>query len=174
MARRYGVAWIGRELERLWGVPAAQRHTRARPRYKDFGEAPNDGPNKLYKFATRVRRGQPKFRKNLLRLYNNRRAVTGTGPPEVLEAAHIVRHAETGLNHSDNGLLLRADIHYLFDAGLLAIKPDTLEIQLCESLLDTPYERFNGEKLRERNDGSSPASTYLAQRWNQAAMAESP
>lgn len=137
----------------------------ARPVYHDFGEAPDDDPARLARFARRVRRGQPKFRKNLLALYGGRCAVSGWGPESVLEAAHILLHAHSGLNRSENGILLRADLHGLFDDGLLKIDPDTLTVVLDLSLRDTPYWPLNGAALRPRRDGSHPSREYLRQRW---------
>ncbi|HEY0015492.1 MAG TPA: HNH endonuclease [Longimicrobium sp.] len=137
----------------------------AKPVYQDFGEAPDDDPARLARFARRVRRGQPKFRKNLLTLYGGRCAVSGWGPESVLEAAHIRLHAHSGLNRSENGILLRADLHGLFDDGLLKIDPDTLTVVLDPSLRDTPYWPLNGAALRPRRDGSHPSREYLRQRW---------
>jgi len=133
----------------------------SKPIYDDFGEAPDDDPDELRKFAAKVRKGQPKFRKNLLRLYDNRCAITGTGPKEVLEAVHILSHAETGINKTENGLLLRADLHDLFDANLLKINPDTLRVELDPKLKDTGYWKHQGVELRSRTDGSEPNRNYL-------------
>lgn len=133
--------------------------------YRDFGEAPDDDPARLAQFARRVRRGQAKFRKNLLRLYGERCAVSGWGPESVLEAAHILLHADSGLNHSENGILLRADLHSLFDDGLLKIDPSTLTVVLDPSLSKTPYWPLNGSTLRPRLDDSHPSREYLQQRW---------
>jgi hypothetical protein len=136
-----------------------------RPSYEAFGEAPDDDPAALTRFARRVRRGQPKFRKNLLRLYEARCAVSGWGPESVLEAAHILLHANSGLNRSDNGILLRSDLHSLFDDGLLRIDPSTLSIVLHPSLEHTPYWPLNGTTLRPRVDATQPSREYLRERW---------
>jgi predicted restriction endonuclease len=133
----------------------------SKPNYDDFGEAPNDDPEELRRFAVKVRKGQPKFRKNLLRLYDNRCAITGTGPKDVLEAVHILGHAETGINKTENGLLLRADLHDLFDAKLLRINPDTLRVELDSTLKDTGYWKHQGVELRARTDGTEPNRDYL-------------
>ncbi|WP_183629116.1 HNH endonuclease signature motif containing protein [Novosphingobium sediminicola] len=47
---------------------------------------------------------------------------------DILEAAHIVPHAVIGQkgNDASNGILLRADIHTLFDLNLIRITPDYL------------------------------------------------
>ena len=61
--------------------------------YEEYGEAPDDDPGELRRFARKVRRGQAKFRRNLLKLYEGRCAISGWSPETVLQAAHIVDHA---------------------------------------------------------------------------------
>lgn len=69
--------------------------------------------------AVFLRRGQEKFRKDLINAYKSRCAVTGCNIVEILEAAHIIPYRGEHTNRCNNGLLLRADIHTLFDLGLL-------------------------------------------------------
>ena len=65
--------------------------------------------------------GQQAFKSLLLAAYGRRCAITGDKIQPVLEAAHI-RPVELGGEHRlDNGLLLRSDVHTLFDRGYLAI-----------------------------------------------------
>lgn len=78
------------------------------------------------------------------------------GSPEVLEGAHVYEHAQSGLNRSDNGFLLRADLHLLFDNGSLRIHPDTLEISIDESIAEANYRQLDGTLLRPRKDGKRP------------------
>lgn len=134
--------------------------------YKDFGDAPNDDPNELQQFAARVRRGQPKFRENLLRAYGGQCSISGHGPIQVLEAVHIEPHAKTGINELENGLLMRCDLHSLFDADLLRINPDLLCVSIDRSLEKTPYWEFHGKPLRVKVDGTSIGTKYLEQRWD--------
>jgi predicted restriction endonuclease len=47
-------------------------------------------------------------------------------------------------NHVSNGLLLRADIHTLFDRGLLAIDEEHMTVILHESLKPTTYRKLDG------------------------------
>lgn len=68
-----------------------------------------------------IRRGQPRFRRLLLDAYLGRCAITGTAIPALLEAAHISRYRGDHTDRVDNGLLLRADIHTLFDLHLLTV-----------------------------------------------------
>jgi hypothetical protein len=96
------------------------------------------------------RRGQRQFRRALLATYEQRCAITTTDAPDALEAAHIVpvRDREATTNHPSNGLLLRADLHTLFDLGLVAVEPDRLTVELAGPLRQSTYGRFAGAALR--------------------------
>ncbi|MBD3552434.1 HNH endonuclease [Streptomyces sp. SP18CM02] len=80
-----------------------------------------------------VRRGQDAFRRALVRQYGLVCAVTGAAPAEVLEAAHLRPFAETQHHRVEEGLMLRSDVHRLFDSGLLAIDAD-LVVHVAPSL----------------------------------------
>jgi hypothetical protein len=97
--------------------------------------------------AVAQRRGQAIFRSRLLEAYGSRCAISGYGAIEVLEAAHILPYRGEHTNRLDNGLLLRADLHTLFDCGLLWIGPDSAVV-LAPALLDTEYAEFHGRPLR--------------------------
>lgn len=69
---------------------------------------------------TKIRMRQQDFRIAVMDAYDGKCAVTGSGVLEILEAAHIKAYS-LSLDHSpSNGILLRKDIHALFDAGLLS------------------------------------------------------
>ena len=74
---------------------------------------PSDGRDSREKVLREInrRRGQPKFRKDLLVAYGERCAITGMDCPQALEAAHILPYRGDHTNHVKNGLLLRSDIH---------------------------------------------------------------
>jgi len=92
--------------------------------------------------------GQPQFRAKLMRAYNNKCAVTGCAVDEVLQAAHIRPVRKSGSHTCANGLLLRADIHNLFDRGLLTIDKNYV-IHLDQSLhRSSEYKSLHGRKLK--------------------------
>lgn len=70
------------------------------------------------------RLGQGAFRLVVTDHYDRRCAVTAERTLPALEAAHIRPYAEGGGHEPKNGLLLRRDIHSLFDAGYVTVTPD--------------------------------------------------
>ncbi|MFI6026388.1 YDG/SRA domain-containing protein [Amycolatopsis magusensis] len=86
----------------------------------------------------KVRRGQRKFRAGLMEKYGLTCAVTGPAPKEVLHAAHLRAFAEHESHKRSEGLLLRSDIHSLFDAGLLAIDTSTNTVVVAPRLREDP------------------------------------
>ena len=112
------------------------------------------------------RRGQPDFRKKLIAAYSGRCAVTGCDAEAALEAAHIVPYIGPKSNHVTNGLLLRADIHTLFDLDLIGIDPKSMEICVALTLKATVYSEFDGQKvLRPANATDIPNQGALTTRW---------
>jgi len=107
--------------------------------------------------ARRVRQGQGIFRKDLLVLYSGRCAISDFIPNAAVDAAHIIPYAESEDHDIGNGLLLRSDLHNLFDDGLLRINPKSLTIELSKELNTTPYAAFDGALLRQRVDGTHPS-----------------
>lgn len=69
------------------------------------------------------RLGQRSFQAVVLDAYQRRCAITGTHISPVLQAAHIRPVASGGEHRLDNGLLLRSDVHTLFDRGYLGVDP---------------------------------------------------
>lgn len=95
-----------------------------------------------------LRPDQVNFRQNLIRAYGCC-MVSDCRVPEALEAAHIIPFRdERTSNNLNNGLLLRADIHRLFDCGLIAIDPDdNFQILLHNKLRNSFYKRRHRQGL---------------------------
>ncbi|WP_366143009.1 HNH endonuclease [Tardiphaga sp.] len=116
--------------------------------------------------AIRLRRGQPAFRATLLEAYGRRCAITGCSVVDVLEAAHITPHMGPLTNHVSNGLILRADLHTLFDCGLLSIDPTTRTVVIAETLKASSYIKLSGKPLRWPKDAeNSPSKRNLEKRF---------
>jgi HNH endonuclease len=128
---------------------------------KDAEEAESDGDfdfenaveerEKCLRSIT-LRRGQPDFRRKLLDAYEERCAISSVDCVTVLEAAHIKRYGGEETNHVQNGLLLRSDLHVLFDAGKIGINPSTLRIIVHAAIRNTEYGRFHDQKLQLPKD----------------------
>jgi hypothetical protein len=81
--------------------------------------------------------------------------MTGSNHPTALEAAHLYSYSAKGVHHQDGGLLLRRDIHRLFDSGLIAINPSTRLIAIAPELKNlNTYGELHGHGLKiELNAG---------------------
>lgn len=102
-------------------------------------------------YLAKPRLGQGAFRLLVTDAYHRRCAITGESTLPVLEAAHIVPYAQAGTHEVSNGLLLRADFHKLFDAGLVTVTPDmhiTISPQIREAWFNgKAYYRLQGQPL---------------------------
>jgi hypothetical protein len=94
------------------------------------------------------RQGQPEFRRQLVDAYDSKCAITGCDVVDALEAAHVVPYRGLHSNHPSNGLLLRADVHTLFDLGLLSIDSATMTVVLAPRLAASGYGEFGGRQVR--------------------------
>ncbi|KNX39609.1 hypothetical protein VV01_19350 [Luteipulveratus halotolerans] len=112
----------------------------------------------------RVRRGQQKFRARLLDVQGTTCAFTGSAPPRVLEAGHLYSYANLGVHHEHGGLLLRRDIHRLFDDGSLAVNPSDLRIDVSDELESyDQYASLHDHELQTRLTDAQV--NWLADHW---------
>lgn len=116
-----------------------------------------------YELTKRLARpGQQRFRSNALTLWEHRCAVSGLSLDRALEAAHIIPHIESGRMSARNSIVLRADLHRLFDSGLMAINPDRLEVTF-HPRAELAYAEYKGEQIRLPDDG--PEANDFEERW---------
>lgn len=119
--------------------------------------------------AIKQRRGQRKFRNKLIKRYGAACMISGCAVLDVVEAAHISAFRGPADHHADNGLLLRADLHTLFDLNLLAIHPDTLKVHFSNILANSDYTKLGGGNLRIIGK-RRPAQEALKARWKVFAV----
>lgn len=131
----------------------------------DVSEARNDNLNNRVQVSMTQRNGQKKFRHKLLSVYGGACVISGCSVEEVLHACHINPHSRSGINLSCNGIILRADLHDLFDQNLLAIDPQNFVVNVSRRLRDTDYYDYNNRFLVARNDGKTPSREALQERW---------
>lgn len=117
--------------------------------------------------AIALRRGQTRFRNALLDAYEGRCAITGHAVPAVLEAAHISPYRGHRTHRVQNGLLLRSDLHTLFDLHRLTIGGDDLRVHVAPELRASPYGAWEGAALRQPSPVSLRPSPVLLRRHNQ-------
>jgi putative restriction endonuclease len=116
---------------------------------------------------SRVRIGQGAFRVCVLDGYQRKCAITGEKTLPVLEAAHIKPYAQSGEHKLSNGLLLRSDLHKLFDGGYLTVTKD-LKVEVSGRIREEfqngkEYYRFHGSELLvlPSLELSRPSTNYI-------------
>lgn len=111
-------------------------------------------PAVSYRTALRqVRPDQRAFQTIVTQAYDSKCAISGEKTVPVLEAAHIKPYAEAGPSIVSNGLLLRSDLHRLFDRHYLTINADSLRVQVSKRIKEefsngVAYYQYDGQKLR--------------------------
>jgi hypothetical protein len=124
-----------------------------------------DGRERVLRDVVR-RQGQPKFRSSLIAAYEGRCAITHCPVLVVLEAAHVTAYLGRHTNAVSNGLLLRADIHTLWDLGLIAIDPTEMTVSVNSMLQDPSYLKLEGSPVFQPVATASRVShPALTQQW---------
>lgn len=100
----------------------------------------------------KVRLGQGAFRVLVTDAYNRKCSISGEKTLPVLEAAHIKPYVEKGPHAINNGLLLRSDIHKLFDGGYITITKD-YKVEISRAIKEEfengrEYYQYHGENLK--------------------------
>lgn len=121
-------------------------------------------------YLTRGRLGQGAFRILVTDAYVRRCAITGEKTLPVLQASHIKPYASNGPHRVSNGLLLRSDLHTLFDRGYLTVTPE-LKIEVSKHLREDwqngrEYYAHHGKHLAitPAKTEESPDADFL--RWH--------
>jgi putative restriction endonuclease len=112
------------------------------------------------------RLGQGSFRVIVTDAYQRRCAITREKTLPALEAAHIRPFSEHGPHRVDNGLLLRSDIHRLFDSGYVTITTDhhfVVSNRIKEEFDNgEQYRIFHGHEIHmPPNPQFKPGSEFL-------------
>ncbi len=116
--------------------------------------------------AILARRGQKSLRRSLGQVYKNRCAITGTCPKDLLEVAYIVAFPRGDVNSSENAIMLRADLHTLWDLNLIGVEPETHTVHIAERLRGSVYENLEKRRLLDRSPGSRISEAALRERWD--------
>lgn len=133
----------------------------------EFGQSRYGDPR-----LVRPRLGQGAFRILVTDAYSRRCAITGEKTLPALEAGHIKPYADNGPHRIDNGLLLRSDLHNLFDLGYLTITPDNYRVKVSKRIKEEfqngrHYYALDNQPLEVLPDQADarPAKEFLE--WHQ-------
>jgi putative restriction endonuclease len=102
------------------------------------------------------RLGQGLFRIYLTDYYDKRCVITGERTLPVLDAAHIKPYVIVQKHEVSNGLLMRSDLHRLFDDGYLTVDPASRRLRVSKRIKDEfengkDYYKLEGTEIREPN-----------------------
>ncbi len=129
-----------------------------------------DEPRFGAEYLTRARLGQGAFRVLVTEAYERRCAITGERTLPVLEAAHIKPFARTGPHLVSNGLLLRSDLHILFDDGYLTVTDD-YRVEVSKRIKEEfengrEYYQYRGRQLTKLPDRADERPAIDLLRWH--------
>lgn len=153
----YPVKPLGRLANELAGSPMSDNPTTNafRIHFEKLGfQLIKSSEDEAQKAVERQRRlagvwerpNQAKFRRAVFEMFGARCLVTGCEVLVALEAAHVLPVSNGGDDEGWNGIPLRADIHRLFDAGVITIDPENWNVVINESL-HPYYGKYNGIDL---------------------------
>lgn len=134
--------------------------------YQDNFIPPTDDNREKAMRKIHQRPEQVQFRESLIVLYGSRCCITGPTILQALEAAHICAYRGSKSNHLQNGLLLRADLHNLFDNYLFSIEPSSFKVH-CSAALKavTAYQFIHGASLDFGSARLGPSRRALEVHW---------
>lgn len=137
------------------------------PSLKTFDSNNKEQVFKINKNDTRIRKKtmmvirpkQTNFRTELIKLWKNC-PITGCNILEILDAAHIYPYRGEKDNAISNGVLLRTDIHKLFDKYLLSIHPINFTVHVSKYITDPQYTQYDGKVINNCKILSKHALEY--------------
>lgn len=151
--------------------PLATDLQETEPQVEPFDPVSQEDARQRVLAAVVRRRGQRKFRAGLLRVYGGKCAISGCAVEAILEAAHVTPYLGPDTNALSNGILLRADLHTLWDLGLIAIEPRSMRLWISPSLAGSEYVQFEGRvPLKPTNKTEQLATLALQQHWELATV----
>lgn len=111
------------------------------------------------------RKGQQEFKEELKETYGYQCLISGCHIEQIIEAAHIIPYSDLNSHDVANGLLLRVDLHRLFDAHLIAIHPTTREVLISEQIAKD-YQDIRGIEIESCLTGEDVTKQQDALRYH--------
>ena len=124
-----------------------------------------DSRAKVQKYTTKRSK---RFFKKLVKIHGHECMISGCRAKALLQGAHIHEFRADSDDHKTNGLLLRIDLHKLYDMSLLGINPKNYAIVIADAVIqdDPEYAKYNG-KILKFNPKCVPHAESLEDRWTQ-------
>lgn len=120
------------------------------------------------------RKNQDRFRKMLIEAYRSQCAISRFDALPALQAAHISSYLGPKSQLVTNGLLLRADLHLLFDDNLLSIDPGDMRVHISKRIQSTRYAEYAGKEIALPTDKEQrPSEQRLASQYADFLQSES-
>ncbi|MDZ4166617.1 MAG: HNH endonuclease signature motif containing protein [Coriobacteriia bacterium] len=148
------------QADALWEIPA--------PSTEDISAEwiAEEDADFLVAALVRQRRAQGAFRESLLDAYSRRCCFTHYEAEAALQGAHILAYSGRSSQVATNGLLLRADVHILFDRHLLSVEPTSMQVRVSPTILRTRYAELEGRPVAEPvSDDLRPDPARLRVHW---------
>lgn len=124
----------------------------------------------LTKNKSEERKGQRRYKEKLIKRYGEKCMLTSKS--YALQACHIKpyslckKESKKEIYDVNNGLVLKADIHILFDIGQISINPSTLKWEISEELLnEEDLKQFDGKEMSVLK-GKNSVIKYLEYHYN--------
>jgi hypothetical protein len=119
----------------------------------------------------RGRRGRRQLRDALLRVYGERCAISGDCVRDLLEAAYLAPFPDGDVHAPSNAMLMRADLHTLWDLNMIGVEPGTMQVFVAPRLMETPYGRLAGRTALAGLPQVKVSKTALRERWRMYSSA---
>lgn len=166
----------GKSFEILPGSEGLRLFEQAQPFFSlvpmQEGDASQSAGERYGKDLTiKPRLGQGGFRIMVLDEYSRRCAITGEKTLPVLEAAHIQPYSENGPHKVSNGILMRSDLHTLFDNGYLTLTKE-FHVEVSKRIREEfsngrEYYALHGKRLVSIPDQVTNRPDPLFLEWHQ-------
>lgn len=98
-----------------------------------------------------------RFRADVLDLYGSTCVISGCSVPDAIDAAHLIGVGNAGEDKRENGIVLRADLHRLFDGepALMSISPKSMTVHFSDECSDH-YLSYEGVVIHIPKGGPKP------------------
>jgi hypothetical protein len=167
-------AWLDQRYPPAQLTPTLEEQQRAEPDDAErvTEEAAQEIARQKILGEQATRPGQQEFSKTMRNNYRSKCAITGCNTSAALQAAHIRVSKDADDNRPENGLLLRSDIHALFDALLITLSEDGATVKISEALTDPSYEFLRNAVVSQPEIGPRPSPENIRDHRNRFSAKE--